>query len=190
MSGDVSLGYWSRETSHSLSHHHNNDDISDDESLEVSDGDGICGHKYFDTIHSYSLNRGFYHISDNGRGGYRSQDTSHYYSRNCGARVDVEGRGRYRYHISHYSSHKPGCHGVLLSSSVSSYPVEKNVHGDERVGYSGHVAERVDISCDDGDGRRNKICDDGDKRGYIIVDYDRCVSSSKEASHYSSLNIG
>ena len=38
---------------------------------------------------------------DNGRGGYRSQDTRHYYSSNHGARVDVDGRGGCRYHTSH-----------------------------------------------------------------------------------------
>ena len=39
MSGDVSLGYWYRNTIHPSSHHDNNDDgISEEEGLEVSLG--------------------------------------------------------------------------------------------------------------------------------------------------------
>ena len=59
MRGDGSLGYLSRETSHYSSHHHNNDGISDDESLAVPVDDGICGHMSLDTSHSSSRNRGF-----------------------------------------------------------------------------------------------------------------------------------
>ena len=68
-----SIGYWYRETSNFPSNHRNNDVISEDEIIEVSAGDGIHGHTYLETIHSSSCNRGVYHISDNGRGGYISQ---------------------------------------------------------------------------------------------------------------------
>ena len=39
---------------------------------------------------------------DNGRGGYMSQDTSLSSSCNCGARVNVDGRGVYRSQTIHY----------------------------------------------------------------------------------------
>ena len=41
MSGDGSLGYYSCDTSHYLSHHRNDDGNSDDEIIEVSAGNGI-----------------------------------------------------------------------------------------------------------------------------------------------------
>ena len=65
MSGDVSLVYWSRKTSHSYSHCHNNDDaISEDEGLEVSLGDIIHGHKSLETSQSSSSKcRGLVHMS-------------------------------------------------------------------------------------------------------------------------------
>ena len=46
------------------------------------------------------------------------------------ARVDVDGRGGYRYYTSHSSSHNGGVHGRLLSLSVSSFPVDNTVHKD------------------------------------------------------------
>ena len=69
MSGYESLGYWSQETSHSSSHQRNNDDIPNNESLEVSAGDGRCIHRSLHTIQYFSTNRGVYHSSDDVRGG-------------------------------------------------------------------------------------------------------------------------
>ena len=69
----------SRETSHSSFHHRNNDGIYENKIIEVSTGDRRRGHRSIETSQSYSCNRGVYHINDNGRGGYSSQETSHYY---------------------------------------------------------------------------------------------------------------
>ena len=94
MSGDVSLIYWFFETSHSSSHRYKNYGISDDESLEVSLGDGWCGHRYLETSYVSSRNCGGYHSSDSGIGGSRSQDTIHYfyhYGRVYNFVVDVRG---------------------------------------------------------------------------------------------------
>ena len=119
-------------------------------------------------------NRGFYHggyqSGENGRGGYRSKDTSHYSSLNHVARVYIRGRGGYSYHNSHYSSHIPGGHGRFLGFSFYSHPVEENVHGDKIVGYSGRGYNRGDVSGDDGGERRDISVDDGDERGDISVD--------------------
>ena len=68
MSGDESLGYWYRGTIHSSSQNRNNDAISDIESIEVYVGNIICGHKYRETSHYYSRNRGV-----GGRGISKSQ---------------------------------------------------------------------------------------------------------------------
>ena len=59
------------------------------------------------------------------------------------------------------------------------YPFDENVHGDERVGYSGHEKERGDINGDNGD-------EGGDIRG----DYGRRGLRSQETSHYSFQNSG
>ena len=121
MRGDGSLGYLSRETSHYSSHHHNNDGISDDESLAVPVDDGICGHRSLDTSHSSSRNRGFYHSSDDVRGWSRSQDNRNYFHRNRKVyHFGVDGRGGNRsQETSHYSS----C------------SMEETVGGDRRGGY-------------------------------------------------------
>ena len=150
MSGEGSLIYWFRDTSHSSSHHRNDGGIFDDESIGVSVGNGRRGHRSLDNTQSSSRNFRVYHNSDNVRGGYRSQYTRHYLSRNNGvynfgfygrggirsketnhsyphnivAIVDVDSRVGYRSHTSHSSSHNPyGC-GILLSLSLSSYPVD------------------------------------------------------------------
>ena len=93
MCGDGSLGYWSHETIHSSSHCCKDDIISDDESLEVPVGDGRRGHRYLETSHSSTCNRRYYHISDVGRSGSRSQETIDPSSPNYGTRVYVEVRG-------------------------------------------------------------------------------------------------
>ena len=74
--------------------------------------------------------------------------------------------------------------------SFPSCPEDENIHEYERCGYSGHVYEKGDIICDDGDGRRNISRDDGELRGYIRVDDIRRVYRSKETSHFYSFNIG
>ena len=51
MSGDGGIGYWSQETSHYSLLNQNADGISDDESLEVSAGDGRCGNRYLGISH-------------------------------------------------------------------------------------------------------------------------------------------
>ena len=134
MSGDGSLRYWSHETRHSSSHHHNDDGICDNESLEVSAGDGRREHRYLDTSHYSYRKIGVYNSNDDerdgsryqearhycycnlvvyiffvdGRVGTRSQETSHSSSLNCVARVDIDGRGVYRSHTRNSSSHNPG----------------------------------------------------------------------------------
>ena len=65
MSGGESLGYWSRETRHYSTHHRNEDEISDENIIEVSSGDGRCVYRYLGTSHYYSLNREVHHSSDN-----------------------------------------------------------------------------------------------------------------------------
>ena len=69
MSGDGGLGYWHIDTRYYSSEHHKEDEISDENSLEVSKFDGRCGHRSLDTNHYSSNNRGGYHNSDNVRGG-------------------------------------------------------------------------------------------------------------------------
>ena len=100
MSGDISLGYWSQETSHSSYHHCNDDGIFDDESLGVPAGYGRRGFRSQYNSHSFSINYGLYRrsyqCSDNGRGEYGSQETSQSYSINRGASVYGDGRGGYR----------------------------------------------------------------------------------------------
>ena len=84
MRGDASLGYWSYETSHSSSHHCNDDEISDNEILEVSSGDGRRGNRSLETSHYYSRNHRGYHSSDVSKGGCRLQETRHSSSFNRG----------------------------------------------------------------------------------------------------------
>ena len=55
----------------------------------------------------------------------------------------------------------------------------KKIHGDVSVGYSGCGSNRVYISENDCDRRRNISCDDVDKRGYVSVDDGRHGSISK-----------
>ena len=97
MSGDGSLGYWSQDTSHSPYHHCNNNDISNDESLGVSVGDIKRGFRSQETSHYSSRNCVVYRHGDqscdDGRGGYMYQYTIHYSSLNSGARVDFYRRG-------------------------------------------------------------------------------------------------
>ena len=215
MSGDGSLGYWYRNTSYPHSYHHNDGSISDGGIIEVSTGDRRRGHRSLETSHSSSHNSSYYHSSDFGRGGYRSQETIHSFYHNRGvynfcvdgrggtrsqetshysylnhrARVEVDSKGGYRSHTSHFYSHKPYVSGRLFISSVSSCPIDENVHGGDRVAYSGHGASRGDISCNDDDGRLNRSRDDGDNRGDRSVDDVRCGSRSKETIHSSSINM-
>ena len=56
MSGDVILGYWSQDTSHSSSHHRNGNVISDDENIGLSVGDGRGGYRSLETRHFSSRN--------------------------------------------------------------------------------------------------------------------------------------
>ena len=86
MGDNVSPGYWSRKTIHSLYHCCNNGNkISEEECLAVSSSVEICGHRSLGTSHSYSCNHG-------GRD-HIYFDTIHFSSGNIGEYV---GRGRYR----------------------------------------------------------------------------------------------
>ena len=216
MSGDVIIGYWSRETSHYSSHHRNIDGICDDEIIEVYLSYIIHVHRSIDNIHSSSFNLGGYPISDYGRGASMSQGTSHSSSCNgviyhCGvagrgvtraldtihvsshnrvSRVDVEGRGGYNLLTSHSSLIFSVSRGILSSLSFTFRPVDENVHEYYRGGYSGHGYENGGISCGDGDGRRNISCDYGYLRGDIRVDDVRFGYIYKDTSHFSSSNIG
>ena len=143
MSGVGIIEYWSQETSHSSSHHLNDDGVFNYEILEVSAGDGRRGHGSLENSKSYSHNCGVYHIGDNGiggyrsqetshssyrkhgvyqsgdqigddgRGGYRSQETNHSSSLNSGPIVNVGGRGGYRSQTIKYPSNNPGGHVIL-----------------------------------------------------------------------------
>ena len=62
-----------------------------------------------------------------------SQDTRHSYSCNRLTRVYVEGRGGYRSHISHYSSHNQVERSRLLTFSGDT------IGGDGRFGYRSHT---------------------------------------------------
>ena len=83
-------------------------------SLEVSLGDGRCGHRYLDTRQSSSCNHGGYHGSYAVRGGSTSLVSSHYYSINHEKRVDVGYIGVYRYQISHSYSCIRGDRGIYF----------------------------------------------------------------------------
>ena len=65
-----------------------------------------CGYMYQNTSHSSSLDNVFYYIvywrGDGGICIYRSQDIRHSSYRNCGARVDADGRGVCMSQTSHY----------------------------------------------------------------------------------------
>ena len=106
----------------------NDDRISEDEILDVFAVDVRRVHRSLVTSHYSSMNQGFYHSSDDVRGGYnsqeislssslncglynfgdngrgrsRSQDTRQYYSCNSVSRVNVDLRCGYRSHTSHY----------------------------------------------------------------------------------------
>ena len=118
MSGDVSLGYWSTETSHLSSHYYSDNGIYDDESFGVSVGEERSGLRSPETSQSSSCNSGVYPCGDRSgddcRYGYRSQDIRHYSSCNTEARVDVDGIYAYMYQNIHYCSHKPGSYGRFL----------------------------------------------------------------------------
>ena len=64
-------------------------------------------HISLETTHHYSRNNRGYQISEDGRGGSRSQDTSHYLSQNIGVyHFGVDGRGGTRSQDTiHSSSH-------------------------------------------------------------------------------------
>ena len=76
------------------------------------------GFRYLEIFHSYSHNSKVYHsgdkIGDNGRFGYRYQETSNFSSLNCVSRFDIDCIGGYRSHNRHSSSHNAGVHGRLL----------------------------------------------------------------------------
>ena len=78
MSGDESLLYWSRDTSHSSSHHYYGDGISDNKTIEGSMGNERRVYRSLDTSHSSYINRGGYHGSDVDICGSMSQDNIQY----------------------------------------------------------------------------------------------------------------
>ena len=59
ISGDGSLGYWSRKTSHySFRHHNDDDEVFEEEVPEVYLGEYSRGHRYQDNSQSSSSNHG------------------------------------------------------------------------------------------------------------------------------------
>ena len=76
-----------------------------------------------------------------------------------------------------------------MSLSVFPFNFDENIHGGERVGYSGHGSERCNTSFDDGYNRLNRSCDDGYKGGDRIVDGGICGSRSKDTSHFYNRNM-
>ena len=92
---DQSLGTWSRKISHSSVRHCNNSDENyEEEGIEVSLGEEICGHSYLETIHSFSINHGGHKSCGN-----RSQETRNSTSSN------FEGRGRKSIFTIQFSFH-------------------------------------------------------------------------------------
>ena len=80
--GDGSLGSWSRKTSHSSSQRRINDDKSpEEEVLEVNFGEERSGHRPLEKIQCSSRNLGCHDSPV-----HRSQESSHFKSRNCGSR--------------------------------------------------------------------------------------------------------
>ena len=69
---------------------------------------------------------------DGGRCGSRSKETIHFSSQNTGETVGSYGIGGYRYHTSHYYSHKPGDHGRFLRIPGSSHNVDGSIRENER----------------------------------------------------------
>ena len=74
-----------------------------------------------------------------------SQETSHSSSRNMGSIFDIDGRGGYRYHASHFTSHNPGyderiCICRSKDNSHCSYlNHEASFDGYGRAGYRFHI---------------------------------------------------
>ena len=77
---------------------------------------------------------------DDGRHGFRSQETSQYLSHNCGEIVDGDWRGGCRSHTIHYSSHNPEYHNRLLCLSIPYLCVHESLHDNERTDVSGDGA--------------------------------------------------
>ena len=80
---------------------------------------------------------------DDGRHGFRSQENSHSSSINCGLNIDVDRRGAYMYHTSHYYSHSPGGHGRLLRLSSASRYVHESLHENETCDIRGDDRRRI-----------------------------------------------
>ena len=119
---------------------------SSNRGVDHSIDNGSVGYRSQDTIHSSSIHFGVYHFGENVRGGSRYQDTSQSSSHNHRSRFDVDRRGGYMFQTRHYSPHNPGSHGILLSLSVSSCPVDNSFHDNEILKYSGYDKERGDMS--------------------------------------------
>ena len=65
-----------------------------------------------------------YSFGVDGRGGTMYQETIHSYSQSCVSIVDVEGRGGYRSHNTHYLSRLLGVHGRFTGLSFPSRPLD------------------------------------------------------------------
>ena len=161
----------------------------------MSAGNVRCGYRYLDTRQSSSINHGFYHSGEDVKGvymsqeksqysycncgvyhrvdksgddgivGYRSQYISHSSSHSCGSRFDVASRGGYMSQNRHSSSHNPGGCGRLSVLSFPYFPVDKHVHGDEKVGYSSHENKKGDMSGNYGE-KKGDISVDDRRRGF------------------------
>ena len=194
MSGDGSIEYRYQQNSHYSIHHRNYYGISDDETLWVSVGDLRHGYGSLDTSYYSSRNSGVYHSGDQsddgGRGGYRSQDTIPSSSCNRGTIIDAYGRGIYMSCTNQYFSHKPGGCGILSGISFYSRPIDKNFHGYEIVGSSGHGNDSGNVSGGYSDERGGISGDYGGEMVYWSDDGGRGVFMSQNTSHSSSCNHG
>ena len=81
-------------------------------------------------------------IFDDGRLGSRYKYTSNFYYINTGETVGGDGIGGYSYQTSHYSSHKPGYHSILLRIPGSSCHVDGIIDKNEGVDTRGDGARR------------------------------------------------
>ena len=117
--GDRRQGHRSIETDHSSFHNNG---------VYHSSDDGRGGSRSHETSHSSYSNNGIYHFGVDDIGGNRSQENSHFPVKNHGERVDVEGRGGYRSQTSHFFLRFSGRHGRFSCLSVSSCPVDENIH--------------------------------------------------------------
>ena len=162
------------------------------------------GRRSFETSHSSSSNCGgrgrrsimTSHSASRNFWGYfyrvesRSQDTGHSYYRNRGTRVDVEGRGGYRYPTSHYSLPNQGECGIFLLFQEIRLVVMRELYIDPRLAT---ILYKIRYSRSDS-ARHGRITEEIKHCSlFYIVESVYCVGSSgsryrtiPSSSHHSS----